>query len=143
MRLPIILFCFSSSGLLAQENNFSLSQAVDYALKNNANVQAAEYRAEAHRQLKKTSVDLPKTEVSLMYGQYNGYPTNDNNITITQSIPFFALGSHAKLNRSQIAASELGKAVTENELVYQVSGKANVLSASTRIYTEGFIASAG
>jgi cobalt-zinc-cadmium resistance protein CzcA len=55
-----------------------------------------------------------------MYGQYNGYPKNDNNITITQSIPFFALGSQTKLNRSQIAASELGKAVTENELVYQV-----------------------
>jgi cobalt-zinc-cadmium resistance protein CzcA len=121
MRLLIILtICFSSSGLLAQENNFSLSQAVDYALKNNASIKTAEYHAEAQRQMKKASVDLPKTEVSLMYGQYNGYPTNDNNITITQSIPFFALGSQAKLSRSQIAASELGKAVAENELVYQV-----------------------
>jgi len=116
----IAFFCLSLSTLSAQENVFSLSQAVDYALKNNAGIKAASYHVEAQRQLKKTSFDLPKTDVSLLYGQYNGYPRNDNNITITQSIPFFALGSQSRLNQSLIASSELGKAVSENELVFQV-----------------------
>ena len=122
MRISVIvLFCFSLSRLFAQEKLFSLPEAIEYALKNNASIQAAGHQVEAQRQLKKTSFDLPKTEVSLLYGQYNGYPKNDNNITVTQSIPFFALGSQSRLNRSLIASRELGQAVTENELVFQVN----------------------
>ena len=121
MRIfAIVLFCFSLSRLFAQDRAFALPEAIDYALKNNASIVAAEHRVESQRQLKKTSFDLPKTEVSLLYGQYNGYAKNDNNITITQSIPFLALGSRSRLNRSLIASSELGKAVTENDLVFQV-----------------------
>ena len=116
----IILFCFSLSRLFAQDKIFSLPEAIDYALKNNASIVAAEHQVESQKQLKKTSFDLPKTEVSMLYGQYNGYPTNDNNITITQSIPFFALGSQSRLNQSRVASSELGKAVSENELVFRV-----------------------
>lgn len=121
MRISlIVLFCFSLCRSLAQEKLFTLPEAINYALKNNASIHAAELHVEAQRQLKRTSVDLPKTEVSLLYGQYNGYPKNDNNITVTQSIPFFALGSQSKLNQSLIASQELGKSVTENELVFQV-----------------------
>jgi len=115
-----LLFCFSLSGSFAQEKLYSLPEAIDYALKNNASIQAADLQVEAQKQLKRTSFDLPKTEVSLLYGQYNGYPKNDNHIAVMQSIPFFALGSQSRLNESLIAARELGKAVTENDLVFQV-----------------------
>jgi cobalt-zinc-cadmium resistance protein CzcA len=116
----ILLFCFSLSESLAQENTYSLPQAVDYALKNNAVIAAADYQVEVQRQLKKTSIDLPKTEVLLMRGQYNSYAKNDNNITVLQTIPFAALGSQSRFHRSLIASSELGKAVTENELIFNV-----------------------
>jgi cobalt-zinc-cadmium resistance protein CzcA len=117
--ISITLFCFLSAKVLGQDT-FSLPQAIDYALKANASIKASSYHVDAQKQLKKTSFDLPKTEVSLLYGQYNSYATNDNNLTISQSIPFFALGSQAKLNRSRLASSELKKTLHENELVYRV-----------------------
>lgn len=103
-----------------QESTFSLDQAIEYALKNNADVKAASYEVESQKQLRKTSFDLPKTEVSLLYGQHNSYFDNDNNITISQSIPFTSFGSQAKLNRSLLVSSELKRASTENNLIFAV-----------------------
>lgn len=95
-------------------------QAIELALKNNFQVKSAEYQLESQRQLKKTSFDLPKTDVTLMYGQYNSFAKNDNNLTISQSIPLYALGSQGKLNRSLIASAELKKSATQNELTFEV-----------------------
>lgn len=95
-------------------------QAVQAALKNNTSLQAAAFEVEAQRSLKGTAFDLPKTNVSLLYGQYNGYPKNDNNVTVTQTIPFTAWGSQGRLNRANIALSELQLNVTQHELIYQV-----------------------
>jgi len=104
----------------AQQNIFSVADAIDYALKNNASLGAAEYEVASRRELRKTSFDLPKTEVSLLYGQYNSYVDHDNNFTVTQSIPFSVFGSQGKLNRSLIVSAELKKVQTENELVFQI-----------------------
>lgn len=98
----------------------TLEQAIETALKNNSSVQAETYNVESQRALKKTGFDLPKTNVSLLYGQYNSYSKNDNNLTVTQTIPFTAFGSQSALNRSLVVSSELKKAATENELVFQV-----------------------
>lgn len=110
----------SAIAVHGQESTFSLDQAIEYALKNNAGVKASSYEVESQKQLRKTSFDLPKTEVSLLYGQYNSYFDNDNNITISQSIPFTSFGSQAKLNRSLLASSELKRASTENNLIFAV-----------------------
>jgi heavy metal efflux system protein len=121
MRILIsILFIILSRAAYSQADKLTLSQAVDIALKNNTSIKAAYYTVESQKQLKKTSFDLPKTNVSLLYGQYNGFPTNDNNITISQTIPFLLLGSQGALNRSLVVSSELKKAVTESELIFQV-----------------------
>lgn len=118
--LLIAILSLWSFSALAQESILTIQQANDYALKNNSNVRAAVFEVESQRQLKKTSFDLSKTDVTLLYGQYNSYAKNDNNITVSQSIPFTALGSQGALNRSLLASSELKKAASENELVYQV-----------------------
>ncbi len=121
MRIVIItLLGLSSLAGFAQSERLSVNQAIDVALKNNMGIRSAAYEVESQNQLKKTGFDLPKTNVSLLYGQYNGFPKNDNNITVTQSIPFATLGSQASLNRSLLASSQLKKAYSENELVYQV-----------------------
>lgn len=121
MRILIIItFTLSSLVGLGQPNKLTVQQAIDVALKNNAGVKTVAYEVESQRQLKKTGFDLPKTSVSLQYGQYNSFVNNDNNITIAQSIPFAVWGSQVSLNRSLLASSELKKAFTENELVYQV-----------------------
>ncbi len=97
-----------------------MERAVDAALNNNLRIKSARDRADATRYLQKTSVDLPKTEAMLMYGQYNSYAREDNNITITQSIPFSAFGSQASYNRTATRAGEKETLVTENEISYQV-----------------------
>lgn len=152
MRTTIIAsLILLSLGAQAQSDKLTLKQALEVALKNNAGIKAAGYEVESQKQLKKTSFDLPKTEVSLLYGQYNSYSKNDNNITISQAIPFTALGSKGALNRSMLAASQMRKTVTENELVFQVKqvyyqigyeqARRNLLLQQDTIY-EGFLKSA-
>lgn len=129
----------------------TLEQAIETALKNNGSVQAATYDVASQRALKKTGFDLPKTNVSLLYGQYNSYSKNDNNLTVTQTIPFTAFGSQSALNRSLATSSELKKASTENELVFQVKqvfyqlaflrAKQKMLAQQDSIY-EGFLKAA-
>ncbi len=106
MRILIIITItsFSFAGL-GQSTKLTVQQAIDVALKNNAGIRAVAYEVESQRQLKKTGFDLPKTNVSLQYGQYNSFAKNDNNISITQSIPLTILGSQASLNRSLLASS--------------------------------------
>lgn len=121
MRIVIIvLFVLLSLAGFAQSSKLSVQQAIDIALKNNGSIKAAASEVEQQKQLKKTSFDLPKTDVSILYGQYNSYARKDNNITVTQTIPFASLGSQASYNRSLVASIEMKKAVTVNELVYQV-----------------------
>lgn len=126
-KILIVILMLLIGKSYAQQNIFTLAEAIDYALKNNASIRAAEYEVASRRELRKTSFDLPKTEVSLLYGQYNSYVDNDNNFTVTQSIPFSAFGSQGKLNRSLIASSELQKAQNENELVFQIKQTYNRL----------------
>jgi cobalt-zinc-cadmium resistance protein CzcA len=120
MRILIVsVLILCSLKTFAQQGPLTIEQAIDQALKNNLQLKAMRYEVESQRQLKKTSFDLPKTDVTLLYGQYNGY-ANDNNLTVSQAIPFTALGSQGALNRSLLASAELKKASSENELVYQV-----------------------
>lgn len=119
-NIPLIVMMIMQTGWLSAQTAVSLNDAVEIALKNNLSIQAAEHTVLAQRSLKGTAVDLPKTNISFMYGQYNSYAKNDNNVTVTQVIPFTAFGSQGKLNRATIASSELQKQVTENELVYRV-----------------------
>lgn len=115
----ILLIVWSVAALGQRQEALTLPQAIEIALKNNAAVQAATYDVRAKTEMKKTAVDLPKTDVVLLYGQYNSFH-NDNNITVSQSIPFTAFGSQRSLNRSLLASSEINKAVTESDVVYQV-----------------------
>ena len=104
----------------SQDNALSVEKAIEQALKNNDNIKAADFELESRKQLRKTSFDLPKTEVTLLYGQYNSYINNDNNITISQAIPFSALGGQGLLNRAWVASSEIKKSVTQNDILYKV-----------------------
>lgn len=106
--------------ILAQQKPLSLSQAIAEALKNNATIREAHYNAESQRQIAKSPIDLPKTEVTLLYGQYNSFAKNDNNISITQSIPFTTFGSQASLQRNIRKSMDDQKVSVENEITWQV-----------------------
>lgn len=149
--ISILLLGFLVPSYSQSTGSLTVEQAVAEALKNNPAIKASAYEVESKRRLQKTSFDLPKTEVMLLYGQYNSYAKNDNNITVSQTIPFSALGSQRTLNRAVVNAAEVKKEVTENDLVYQVKqvyhhlaflkARRNLLLRQDSIY-EGFLKSA-
>lgn len=106
----------------AQTNTsgITLQQAIDEALKNNGSIKSANYEIDYNKSLKRTATDIGKTNVSLMYGQYNSL-NKDNNISISQSIPFpTVFSSQAKLGNAQIKGSELKLLANKNELIGEV-----------------------
>jgi cobalt-zinc-cadmium resistance protein CzcA len=151
MKILSSLILISCSFSLVAQDKLTLAEAIDLARKNNKEIAATSFDVEAQKQLKKTSFDLPKTEVGLMYGQYNSYEKNDNNITISQSIPLTAFGSQGKLNRALLGSVELQKSVKENEIVYRVKSiyhqlaftneRKNLLQSQDSLF-EGFLKSA-
>ncbi len=150
-KIVIVILTLIAFNSFCQTNTLSVEKAIEEALKNNISIKASKYEVEARRQLQKTSFDLPKTDVTLLYGQYNSYAKNDNNFTVSQSIPFSALKSQGALNRALTASSELQGSVIENEIVYKVKqvfyqlafAKARhvLLQRQDSIY-EGFVKSA-
>ncbi len=117
----IIILMLVPSLYKAQTNNgITLQHAIEAALKNNAGIKAGNYEVDYAKTLKKTSTEIGKTSVSLIYGQYNSI-NRDNNITISQSIPFPTLfSSQNQLNKANIKGSELKLQFTQNELINQV-----------------------
>ena len=114
-----ILTLIAISSQAQPQRIITLDQAIQEALQNNGSIKASQYHVDARKQLQKASFDLPKIDVSLLYGQYNSY-ANDNNITVTQTIPFSAFGSQGALNRALTASATLQKSVSENEIIFQV-----------------------
>lgn len=120
--VPALLFLFSLIPQLAsgQANSLKLEEAIQFALQNNTALRAARLEAESQVELKRTASEIPKTQALFTYGQYNSY-NKDNNLTLTQSIPFPSLfGAQARLGDARIENGESRRAATENELIYQV-----------------------
>lgn len=112
------LLMFTSN---AQTQIITLDNAVSISLQNNRNLQSVAMEKEYLHYQKGTSTQLPKTEVNLIHGQYNSFYKKDNNITISQIIPFPTVfkAKNALVN-SQIKGAELKIASTKNELIYNV-----------------------
>jgi heavy metal efflux system protein len=119
MKKLMIINIFLVFVTSASCQSLSMEEAVAEALKNNESVKAAEDRVNALRKTR-AGIGVPKTDVSLLYGQYNSYADDDNNISITQSIPFTVFGSQNSFNRSKISSGEGEKAVVENEIRHRV-----------------------
>lgn len=118
LLLPLLGLGLQSN---AQDKPYSLQECVQTALQQNRDIAAGQADVLGSRQLRATATDIGKTELMLQYGQYNSYVKNDNNISITQTIPFPSVfGAQTKLADAGIRSSELKLAAGKNELVYQV-----------------------
>ncbi|HEX6890989.1 MAG TPA: CusA/CzcA family heavy metal efflux RND transporter [Chryseolinea sp.] len=123
----IAIICTASSTVCHAQQRPALSEAIQMAIEKNPGVQAAAFETERQRALKPTAFEIPKTSVSLIYGQYNSV-NDDNNITISQAIPFPGVFARfSSLNRELLKSSQLREAVTQNELIYQVKTTYNKL----------------
>lgn len=118
--VSLLLLLFITGSLSAQQQ-ISLDSALSVALKNNKELQATGSEVDYYRQMKKTASILPNTNVSMVYGQYNSYSGNDNNITVSQTIPFpTVFGAKAALGDAQVTGALLKTAVTKNDLILQI-----------------------
>lgn len=113
------IIAITSANVKAQQI-LTIDAALRQSIANNKSLAASALELESQRQLRNASVDLPKTSINLLYGQYNSL-AKDNNITVTQSIPFpTTFSAQGRLNRSLVASAELRRSMTQNELVYRV-----------------------
>lgn len=124
--ISLLLLWMLCSGLHGQVLN--LEEAIELALKKNPSIIASGAEISRQTALKRASLDIPKTEISLLRGQFNSINKNDNNITITQSIPFpTTFHRQHKLGKELIAEARLKENVTRNELVFRVKQLFNQL----------------
>lgn len=124
---PGLFFVFCallSNALLSQtaaQKKYSLQQCIDIALKNNENIKTAYLNIEHEKQNKKNSSEIPKTSFVYTQGQFNSIYKYDENITVSQSIPFPTLfSSRSAVSKAQIKSSEFHLDATKAELVYNI-----------------------
>lgn len=126
MMKSILLFLFIPSTLAAQ-NRITLDEALRFSLERNPSIKAAEFSTAREEALRGASVELPKTSISLLYGQYNTYQ-NDNNITVTQQIPFpTVFGAQHKTTAARIEVAQMQESVTKSQLLFELRRTFNQL----------------
>jgi cobalt-zinc-cadmium resistance protein CzcA len=116
----VVIILMTMTFITNAQTPVTVEQAVTTALEKNKGVQAATLEVDYYKQSRKTSSDIGKMTATLMKGQYNTY-ASDNNITLTQSIPFPSVfTTQRSLGNAMIEGGTLKKAATENELAFQV-----------------------
>ena len=110
----------------AQSQSLSLQDLIQKAKAQNKMMLAASKEVESYQHLKTAARELPKTDLSLMLGQYNSYIGYDNNLMINQSLPWpGVLGKKVDLVDAQTESARLRKAVSENELIFNLKSVHN------------------
>ncbi len=104
----------------AQSQVLTLNDAMAQALKSNPGRMVAVYELDQSKALSRTASDIGKTNVTLLYGQYNSQ-YKDNNVTVSQTFPFpTVIGAQKNWQEAGVKAGELKVQMTENELLFQV-----------------------
>ena len=123
ISLPLLVVAFVAAPSIghAQTTTPDLSDAIHIALERSPGVEAMKLETEKQTALKNTAVDIPKTDIYLMSGQYNSIVKTDNNISVNQTIPFpTVFVKHATLNKELVRSNQLKEQVTKNDIAYEV-----------------------
>lgn len=98
-----------------------LDEAIQQAIARNKSVRSADLEKRYQMQYKSSVGYIGKTDLDLMVGQYNSYRWNDNNISVTQSIPNPKnFSAQRGLSDALITRAEINKGLTVNELSFRV-----------------------
>ncbi|MDX5437986.1 MAG: CusA/CzcA family heavy metal efflux RND transporter, partial [Pontibacter sp.] len=117
--LAILLAPFAALAQAPQQP-MSLEQVQQLARENNQLIRKGQLNVEMRGAMKKTAVDLPKTDVVYSQGQLNT-PLQDNRVDVRQSIPFPTVwGAQGKLLSEQKELSVRQLQLQQRELDYQV-----------------------
>ena len=126
MVVLIVMVTLGTSN--AQAQHPTLDEAIGMALERNPGIQFATLETQRQIALKGASVDLPKTNLVLLAGQYNSIQKDDRSINISQNIPFPSVFSTTNtLNKALTTAARLKEVVAVNELTFQVKQVFNQL----------------
>ncbi len=108
-----------TSNLSAQ--TLTVNDCVKLAIENNADLKVANYRVNQEQALKKTAVDLGRTNFQLTKGQYNSVAKNDKNFSISQTFEFpTVMLAQGKLQQQKTELAEISKELTQSELIREV-----------------------
>ena len=120
LKINILFFLCYSGNSFAQKK-YKLEECIDISLKNNENINTANFNIDAEREFRKHASEIPKTSFMYTQGQFNSIYKYDNNITISQMIPNPAVFvTHHAVANAQIRSSEYKLEATRAELIYQV-----------------------
>jgi cobalt-zinc-cadmium resistance protein CzcA len=148
--LLVFIFIGASSNSFGQES-ISLEKAIELALKNNASIKNERLLNEYRNRLSGSGFDIPKTNVSLEYGQFNSI-YNDKKFSIAQSINFPTVYARQRkvlkenyqsgLLELNLREAELRKQVSSTfYLLVNLSEKQTILTEMDSIYS-GFLSRA-
>lgn len=84
----MVMICISVGSFAQAPIPMTLDQCIQLAKKENGSIKASELQVEKELLIGKSLAEIPKTSVNAMVGQYNSHYAGDNNISISQSIPF-------------------------------------------------------
>ncbi len=118
----LVLLASAPSNVAAQAQirTVTLKEAIEAAVSQNPGLKATVFETLAEERQKRTSVEIPKTQVMLMSGQFNSV-NKDNNLSITQSLPFpTVFSSQSRLGELRIENSRYRESATRNDLVYEL-----------------------
>jgi cobalt-zinc-cadmium resistance protein CzcA len=114
-----VFICLATSAQ-AQTQNVSLTDALLLAKQNSPTLRIASLDVERRNLQRTAALEVPSLQVMLMGGQYNS-SSQDQNVTLTQSIPFpTKLAAAAELASEQVRESELTRSVTQREVDHSV-----------------------
>jgi cobalt-zinc-cadmium resistance protein CzcA len=122
--ISVATLIFGISGLTAinaqSQKKISLQDALKMAADSNLSVRSASLSIDAAKALKGASLDLPKTEITGEYGQFNSY-NKDNSIAVSQSFAFPSVYiNKRKLANANVRSSELSHDISLLDISNQV-----------------------
>jgi heavy metal efflux system protein len=105
----------------APASPLTLEQAQALALQAHARMQQAGLAVQYQEAMAKTTNALPKLDAQFMVGQYNSAEWRDNNVSLSQSIPFpTVFGNRKALATARVDEAVAARAVTELDVLYQL-----------------------
>lgn len=117
--LVMALFLTGSTAQAQQRPALTLEEALETGMRRNGQLQAAGLDVQTQARLLGTAWDLPKTEVTGMFGQINS-AAHDRNLAVSQTFSPFGVGAKRQLLKANMEASQLRMATTKQELALSI-----------------------
>jgi len=112
LGMIMLLLSFNMFAQIPQQ--LTVEQCIEMAKTKNQSLLVSEIQIQKEQMIGKSNVVIPKTNVTFMMGQYNSYYNHDNNISLSQTIPFpTVFGRQKDLGN---ALSDQAKAVYSSSL---------------------------